>query len=163
MNSLASKGESHTIMNKFVPSIFSNDAGVYCVFSTENKDCYIGSATNFRARWEQHYQDMFDNKPSPMHKALLSNNHNNYTFSTMKTTCNYITDFINKHHNYNLDAPSFRALQIMTQYECRLLVQSLITAINPNLNGSPDVIFSFKFDPENLIDNSKGSRAIIAK
>lgn len=103
---------------------------------------------------------MLGNKPSPMHKAILNNGAYNYTFFPVKTTTNYIYDFINKHPDYKLDGPSFRALQIITQYECRLVEQSLIAAMQPNLNVNHDVIFSFNFNPENLVGNIRGSRPL---
>jgi hypothetical protein len=37
------------------PSQFSDDPGVHLVYYRENKKCYVGSATNYRARWQNHY------------------------------------------------------------------------------------------------------------
>lgn len=64
--------------------------------------------------------------------------------------------------NYKLDASTFKAFQILTQYDCRLYEQSIMSVVKPTLNSKQEVIFSFKWDPQVSSTDILGSRPIIA-
>lgn len=101
-------------------------------------------------------------KPSFFHSQLTSNGLDKFYWSVVKDNTNYVHHFSWTNPDYVNEAKDLRALQIFTQYECRLLEQSVITATIPEMNGTQDVVFSFKWDPSQEPTDIFGSRPIVA-
>jgi group I intron endonuclease len=50
-------------------------SGIYIILNTVTKDCYIGSAVNFRKRWNNHKSDLVKNKH---HSKIMQNSYNKH-------------------------------------------------------------------------------------
>lgn len=158
---LVNLGESIQLANEFIPSNFPSSSGIYSVSNPVTCDQYIGSALNFRSRWESHYRDSVTSRASPLHKRLMTQGYDTFNWAVVKSITNYAANFLRSGVGTRLSYKDFRALQILSQYEHRLFEQAIITAVKPALNGSLIVIFSFKWDP-NAEHTLRGDRPILA-
>lgn len=163
LESLLANPHSHVLSPTFTPSDFPAKAGVYCVTNVETSEQYVGSAINYRARWETHYNDITGSRPSPLHREFSRHGLDKFLWTPLETYTNYLYDFTLNHNTSRLlDYDSYRALQVLTQYNCRVLEQSITHAIEPALCGNQQVIFSFNW-PSNYDSISvRGERPITA-
>jgi hypothetical protein len=160
--SLLKHPKSIRLTDTFTPSLFPNSAGVYSVTKLVTGSQYIGSAINFRNRWELHYQDMKGINPYPLHKDILSYGISNFLWTPIKECTNHVQEYSNMELEQSLDVKAVLALQILTQYQCRLFEQAIMSVIKPKLNGNHTVVFSFQWDPNAEPLDLRGDRSIVA-
>jgi hypothetical protein len=140
--------------NIFKPSI-SKSSGVYLFTHTLTNYQYIGSASNFFNRVQNHR--LLVRKPSTkFHKFVFDNTWKDFNFGTLYETTNYLMEFKSKYPLYELSIEEMIILSHLTHLETRTLEQSLITQFSSELNHlDKDVYFSYSsWDPSTLDQSS---------
>jgi hypothetical protein len=128
--------------DNFKPTI-SKSAGVYLFTHTLTGFQYIGSASNFFNRVQNH-RSLVRNPSTKFHKFVSDNTWKNFNFGTLYETTNYLMEFKSKYPLYKLSIGEMVILSHLTHLEARTLEQSLITQFSPELNSSgKDVQFSY--------------------
>lgn len=140
--------------------------GVYAILSIPTNIFYIGSAIDFGTRLNNHYSD--SKNPALSKRPLYSQvknlgGWNNFIWEPVVCTKNYYRDFITSHMQYASDYKTFRILQTFTQYEVRVIEQSLQYYLSSSLlNGPGDVTFTVSWDPNEDRKSKLGERSITA-
>lgn len=136
--------------DNFKPAI-SKSAGVYLFTHTLTGFQYIGSASNFFNRVQNH-RSLVRNPSTKFHKFVSDNTWKDFNFGTLYETTNYLMEFKSKYPLYKLSIGEMVILSHLTHLEARTLEQSLITQFSPELNSSgKDVQFSYNsWDPSTL-------------
>ena len=127
----------------------------------ETGEQYIGSASNFRQRWEAYYCEIGP-KGSPLQRLLAYKGPGSFLWTPLKVFVNYFSDIAPSGKKVSLDFKAARAVRIVSQYECQLLELSIITALKPSINGYPTVVFSFVWDPNVETYTLRDDRPIVA-
>lgn len=117
-------------------------AGVYAFIHKNNKDCYIGSSIDISSRYKNH---KYNFKKSTTHFALYlrsNNGLNDFNFGMVYLTTNYFLKFTTLFPNYKLSKGEGFLLYSLTELHIKILEQTMITRLKPNLNGLNYVSFN---------------------
>lgn len=127
------------LTNAFNSDIFSDKPGVYMVQDVDGSS-YVGSSINASTRWSNHYDNL--NKGSSKFYSTLRQDISAFRFDEIAHTTDYRVLFFDAYPE-SLKSTDLRLinqiLRVFVQYEARCLEQTIISAINPNLNTNMEV------------------------
>ena len=105
---------------------YSNRAGVYTIFCTKTNQFYIGATTNFSVRLMNHYHGVDSNSNHLLYQEVKKlGGFQNFLWEATSVSPNYYIEFIRNNMELSKDYLTYRILTSYTQYETRLLEQSL--------------------------------------
>ena len=131
-------------------SVFSKFSGVYVFYCLSTSLKYVGSSSNVRIRLSEH---MADSRPEKAGTNLFYNYVNsnkgweNFSLSPLFSVTNYLTVY----HNWLVNKSLLQAIPLehmdildaFTQFELRVVEQSVISSWNCELNSTQIVNFTF--------------------
>lgn len=166
LENLQLNNESFKLPSNYIAKLFPNGTGVYAVTSLDPNDYdqYIGSALDFKIRWIRHYDKISDsaNTVRPFHSVIMENNINmEYLWTPVVKTVNYLELFIENYPDEKFSVDFEQALKTFSQYEIRLIEQSIIYDIKPSLNSSDLVKYNFQWKRD-ITDIKDNRTSIIA-
>lgn len=118
-----------------------NVPGVYILTEKSTGIFYIGSAISIHGRFNSHKASLNDNLRKGedktgglFYKHILTNGGwDNYTWTIIKTTPNYLELFIKQNPHFELDSHLSSILELFITFEVRRLEQALIYYYQPAL------------------------------
>ena len=126
-------------------------SGVYAIHLTNSDKWYIGSSVDVHRRLEQHYHSsngaLTSKSSIPLYSLVKQEGWDNFDWGLVTSTNNYVEIFLSQHNGEHIDAYTNIVLTYHTQYEIRLIEQSIITGVGAELN-SGNVLFSHHWSPD---------------
>lgn len=162
------EGDKSRLSPDYSNSLFNgldSQTGVYTLYSEPNQEFCIGSTTDFRTRFYNHYADSV--KPHLVNRLLYKEvnqlgGFQHFLWEPTVHTPNYLVDFLRDHLEYTQDYKVFRVLQTFTQYEARIYEQALQAHCSPKLNGPGDITFTTQWSPLDVRPSLLGERPFMA-
>ncbi len=174
INGIVVPDSSITFPNGQLPSSSSSPSGTGVYAFTEIAPTgqglakqTIGSALNFLTRLRTHFDGFLGSgKLTILHRyGMTVGGISAFTFGRVYVLPNYLSSFTNLHPGYTLTQGEYDILMAVSQLVPRILEQSLIYHLSPELNGKGFVLFrytSFYLSSLSAVLNS-GSTAVIVE
>ena len=139
--------DSINIGTDHIQKELKKQAGVYLIKDIVSGEFYIGSANLFSRRLTEHKH--ISARPIKDANNFFHNyvkahgGWSNFVWQTLIITGNHSLNFMTVNPNYSLTAEKLEMLRALTQFETKLYEQSMINLLQPTLNTSTTITYSF--------------------
>ena len=134
---------SNIVQDPLLNLSLSNLPGCYFYFHQETCKLYIGSSLNVKIRHQAHKDKLRKTKLSKFNKFIKLHGWKGFKLGVIYNTYNLLQEFKQNHPTYKLSKGEAIFLIQLSELHIKLLEQSLITILKPNLNSSDNVNFVY--------------------